>query len=148
MKDMSTDGIEVTAVPAAVVDVVWDDVAPMIEKATKTSGGRYDVSSVREGIESGVLALWIAMDDAKPIAALTTRVEVFPTGMRVLAIDWIGGKRMKDWLPEAHAVLSDYGRAYGCQHLQGYGRKGWLRALSKHGWGVDYTAYRMEIDNG
>lgn len=148
MKDVTNSAIEVSAVPAAVLDVVWADVAPMIDRATSRSGGRYDVDSVRTGIESGVLALWIAMDDAKPIAALTTRVEEFPTGKRVLAIDWIGGDRMKDWLPEAHDVLSDYARAYGCDHLQGYGRKGWLRALAKFGWEVDYTAYRMEIKNG
>ena len=148
MKDMTNSAIEVSSVPAAVLDVVWADVAPMIKKATDRSGGRYNLASVREGIESGVLGLWIAMDDAKPIAALTTRIEDFPTGKRCLAIDWIGGDRMKDWLPEAHDMLSDYARAHGCSYLQGYGRKGWLRALAKHGWEVDYTAYRMEIDNG
>ncbi len=148
MKDMSNSAIEITAVPAAVIDVVWPDVAPMIERATNTSDGRFDVESVREGIEAGLLALWIVMDDAKPIAALTTRVEVFPTGMRALAIDWLGGDGMQDWLPELNRVLSEYGKSYGCNHLQGYGRKGWQRALSKHGWEVDYTTYRMEIDNG
>lgn len=144
MKDMSTD-ILFTAVPHAVVDVVWPDIKPMVERATKTSGGRYTPQSVLEGINSGVLALWVVMDGDAAIAALTTRVEVFPTGKRSLSIDWIGGTRMKEWLPVAHEVLTDYAKSYGCVQLQGYGRKGWLRALGKFGWDVDYTAYRMEI---
>lgn len=146
MRDL-TDAIEVTAVPQAVVDVVWPDVAPLLEKAVATAGGRYSVESVYTEIVAGNLALWIVMDDAKPIAALTTRVIDFPL-KRTLSVDWIAGERMAEWLPRVNELFTEYAKSYGCTQLEGRGRKGWLRELSKLGWEQDYVAYRMEIKNG
>lgn len=146
MKDVM-DAIEVTAVPQAVVDVVWPDVAPMMQRAVDTSGERYTVQAVYEEIMAGNLALWIVMDDAKPIAALTTRVVDFPL-KRTLSVDWIAGERMAEWLPRVNELFTEYAKTYGCCQLEGRGRKGWLRELSKHGWELDYMAYRMEIKDG
>lgn len=146
MKDMA-DLLTITAVPHVAVDIVWPDVAPMLERAVATAGGRYSIESVYEEIASGQLALWLVLDDARPIAALTTRVLDFPC-KRVLSVDWIAGSRMAEWLPLTNAVFRDYAKSYGCSQLEGRGRKGWLRELTKHGWELDYMAYRMELNDG
>ena len=63
-------------------------------------------------------------------------------------MDWIGGKRMMEWLPKAMEILKDYAKDCGCSHLEGYGRKAWAKVLKKYNWEPEYIAYRMEMDNG
>ena len=65
-----------------------------------------------------------------------------------MAMDWIGGKRMMEWLPIAMEKLTSFAKDCGCSHLEGYGRKAWSKILKKYNWEPEYIAYRMEINNG
>ena len=147
MKDTFNNQLMFSAVPPAVLDVVWPDVAPLLQKATDTSNNRYDLNSVHNALRTGKIALWVVMDGTTPIAALTTRVSQMP-GTRALAIDWMGGTRMREWLPQVHETLSSYGKAYGCTEMHGFGRRAWLRWLAPHGWEQDYIAYRVDLTDG
>lgn len=140
--------ITVSAVPTPLIDVVWNDVEPLLAMAIGTNKGRYTTDSVRRALEGEHLGLWVAMDGTVPIAALTTRVCEYPTGLRALCIDWIGGSRMSEWLPVAQPLMSEYARAHNCAHLEGYGRRAWGRVLGGYGWEPEYTAYRMELSDG
>lgn len=143
MKDM-TDQLHITVVPPQVLDVVWDKVKPMIELAIRTTRPRYDINSVRDGLDQGELLLWLVLDGTEPVAALTTRIVEYPHS-KALCLDWIGGKRMKEWLPLAHDIMRKYGRDNGCTHLEGYGRRAWGRWLEKYSWEPEYIAFRMEL---
>ena len=66
--------------------------------------------------------------------------------VEALAMDFIGGSKMKEWLPEAQRTLESFAKDNNCSHLEGYGRKAWKRWLDKYGWEPDYIAYRMEIN--
>jgi hypothetical protein len=61
-------------------------------------------------------------------------------------MDFIGGTRMKEWLPMAQRTIEKFARDNNCLHLEGYGRRAWKRWLNKYGWKPDYIAYRMELD--
>jgi N-acyl-L-homoserine lactone synthetase len=65
-----------------------------------------------------------------------------------MALDWVGGKHMKEWLPSILETLQSYATDCGCKHIEGYGRKAWGRILEKYGWKPEYIAYRMELGNG
>jgi len=146
MKDVTTQ-LHMSPVPTAVLDVVWPDAKELLGMAVDATHGVYDIESIWQGLITGEYALWVVLDDGTPIAALTTRICQYPNG-RGLALDWIGGKRMAEWLPMVHGVMSDYGRENGCTHLEGYGRKAWGRWLEKYGWKPIYTAYKMELTDG
>lgn len=139
--------LDFTAVPPSAVPYVWADVEPMIAKAVETSDGRYHTAAVLDGILKGELALWLVFDNKAPVAAITTRVVQLPK-TRAMAMDWIGGDRMKEWLPMVQTTLAKYAREYGCTELQGYGRKAWGRWLEPHGWKTDYIAYKMDLSDG
>ena len=146
MKDMRQQ-LHITVVPTEVLDVVWTQVKPMIEMAIKTTRPRYDINSVRYALDNGELLLWLVLDGTEPVAALTTRIADYPHS-RGLCLDWIGGKRMREWLPMAHDIMRKYAYDNDCTHLEGYGRKAWGRWLEKYGWEPEYTAFRMELKNG
>lgn len=146
MKDMA-DSLSVTMVPLTVVDLVWPDAKPFLEKALKTTKGRYDIKSLYDSLLTGDLALWLVLDGPAPIAAITTRIIEYPTGSRGLAMDWIGGTRMSEWLGKMNEMMIKYAGEYGCTHLEGYGRSAWGRVLERYGWKPEYTAYRMDLKN-
>ena len=51
-------------------------------------------------------------------------------------------------MPVAMKKLTEFAKDCDCTHLEGYGRKAWMRVLKKYNWKPDYIAYKMEIDNG
>ena len=116
-----------SAVPKQVIDIVWDDVVKVLKPAVDTAKGKLGIKDIKEYLYNGAYELWVVMDGTKIVAAITTRIIDYPE-RRALAMDFIGGTRMKEWLPE------------------GYGRKAWGRWLGKYGWEPDYIAYRMEIN--
>jgi len=139
-----------TAVPREAIDIVWSDVSSLLNKAILTSGGKYHIDDIYENLTKGYYNLWLIVDDKdgeKVIAALTTRIIWYPN-RKAMAMDWIGGKRMMEWLPKAMEILTDFAKDCGCSHLEGYGRKAWSKVLKKYNWKPEYIAYRMEIDNG
>ena len=133
-----------SAVPKQVIDIVWDDVVKILEPAVKTAKGKLSVKDVYDYISEGFYELWVVMDGKKMIAVITTRVIEYPE-RRALAMDFIGGTRMKEWLPMVQDVISRYAKDHNCKYLEGYGRKGWGRWLGKYGWKPDYIAYKMEL---
>jgi len=135
------------AVPPEHVALVWPDAETLLAPAIATAGGRYMPADIYEQLKTGELLLWIAAEDMVPVAAITTRIARYPQ-FRALSMDWIGGSRMKDWLPLAHETLLRYAEQNDCTQFEGYGRKGWSRWLRKFGWEPEYIAYRMDLDHG
>jgi hypothetical protein len=139
-----------TAVPREAVDIVWGDVSSMLNKAIETSGGKYHIDDIYQHLTEGYYNLWLIIDEGKEekvIAAITTRIIQYPS-KKAMAMDWIGGTRMMEWLPIAMDRLISFAKDCGCSHLEGYGRKAWSKVLKKYNWEPEYIAYRMEINNG
>ena len=139
-----------TAVPREAVDIVWADVSGMLNKAIETSKGKYHIDDIYEDLTKGYYNLWLVIDsekDEKVVAAITTRIIEYPN-RKAMAMDWVGGRRMTEWLPIVMNRLISFANDCGCSHLEGYGRKAWMKILKKYKWKPEYIAYRMEIDNG
>jgi len=140
-----------TAIPREALDVVWQDVASMLAKAVATSNGKFHIDDIYRDIENGTYSLWLAIDKElegnKVVAGITTRIIAYPN-KKSLAMDWIGGNRMNEWMPFAMEKLTKFAQDCDCCALEGYGRKAWGRVLKRYNWEPDYIAYKMEIDNG
>ncbi len=139
-----------TAFPTEAVDIVWKDVSLMLAKAVDTSKGKFHIQDLYEDLLEGKYNLWLILDDKgddKVIAAITTRIIKYPN-RNAMAMDWVGGKRMTEWLPIAMKTLISFAKDCNCKHLEGFGRKAWMKVLNRYNWKPEYIAYRMEIDNG
>ena len=137
----------VTAVPRDALGIVWGDVVRVLNKSVGTSGGKYHIDDIYRDIDSDQVGLWLVLDKKDVVAAFTTRIIPYP-GRRAMALDWVGGSRMAEWLPMVLETIEKYAKESWCQHLEGYGRKAWGRYLEKYGWKPEYIAYRMELNNG
>ena len=139
-----------TAVPREAIDIVWGDVSNMLNKAIVTSAGKYHIDDIYRHLNEGYYNLWLIIDDKKDekvIAAITTRIIEYPS-KKAMALDWVGGKRMNDWLPLVLEKINSFAKDCECEHLEGYGRKAWSKVLKKYKWEPEYIAYRMELKDG
>lgn len=146
MTEKSSD-LSIIPVPQHLVDVIWDEAKGYLEAAIGTGGGKCAIDDVRSGIDSGMYLMWVVMDGQEVIAVITTRIIEYPQ-CRAMALDWIGGKRMKEWIAMSNKVMVDHAKMNGCTHMEGYGRPAWIRWNGKYGWKEEYTAFRMELNDG
>ncbi len=124
---------------------MWKDVEEVLKKSVSTVKDKANMIDVLKGVFDDVYVLWVVMDEEDNIiAAFTTRLLVYPQ-RKGLALDWVGGTRMKEWEDQLINTMRRYANELGCSHLEGYGRKGWGRALKKYGFYPEYIAYRMEL---
>ena len=139
--------MKVSAVPKETVRYIWKDVERVLKTSADTAIGKVNLIDVLHGILNDTYVLWVVFDGEEVIAAITTRIIQYPQ-RRSMALDWVGGSKMKEWQDMAIEKITDFAMLNNCQHLEGYGRKAWGRALKKHGFYPEYIAYRMEINNG
>lgn len=131
--------------PSEAVRHVWKDVEKVLKKSVATAQGKSETIDVLAGILTDIYVLWVVMDDDDSIvAAFTTRLLVYPQ-RKALALDFVGGTRMKEWNDQLIDTMRKYANELGCSHLEGYGRKAWGRSLQKYGFYPEYIAYRMEL---
>jgi hypothetical protein len=137
--------VRVSLVPTEAVGHVWKDVDRVLKKAVATVDNKAEMIDILDGIYDGTYVLWVVIDEKDDlIAAFTTRLIVYPQ-RKALALDWVGGTRMKEWEDQLIDTMRRYANELDCSHLEGYGRKGWGRALKKYGFYPEYIAYRMEL---
>ena len=139
--------MKISAVPKETVKYIWKDVERVLKKSVSTAVGKMELIDVLRGILDDTYVLWVVFENDIIIAAFTTRIIQYPR-RRSMALDWVGGSRMKEWLDIGMKKVVEFAVLIDCQHLEGYGRKAWGRALKKHGFYPEYITYRMEIDNG
>lgn len=136
----------ITLIPRDAIETVWPDAAELLKPSVRVQKETFHIVDLYELCINGYYNLWMVFDeDNTAVAAITTRVIRYPN-RKSLSMDWIGGTRINEWLPMAQDVLSSYARDMNCKQMEGYGRKGWGRILQKHGWGQNYIAWRMELD--
>ena len=139
--------MRVSAVPKEAVKYIWKDVEKVLKKSVATAETKIQLIDVLKGILDDTYILWVVFEEDDVVAAFTTRIIEYPQ-RRSMALDWVGGSRMKEWLDIGMEKVIEFASLNNCEHLEGYGRKAWGRALSKYGFYPEYIAFRMEIENG
>lgn len=138
--------MRVSTVPKEAVKHVWSDVEELLKKSVAdTSRGKIDLIDILNGILTDVYVLWVVLDDEdKMIAAITTRIATYPR-RKSMVLDFVGGTKLHKWKDAVIETIGRFAKENDCQHLEGYGRKGWERALRGNGFYSEYIAYRMEL---
>lgn len=137
----------VSLVPNKCLEDIWPAAVGHLRRAIGSVKNKYTEASVWYAISQGELQLWVVIDeenDDEIVAAVTTRIMDYPE-RRAMAIDWVGGKKMSVWLDDIMEVLVGFAKRHDCDHIEGYGRPAWGRAMERFGMKPEYTAYRMEI---
>ena len=113
------------------LDVVWDEVVPLIEAALKYSEGEVIPEDLVKPIKIGKMQLWIAMFKGSVIAAMITEIVVYPRKrtLRVITIAGKDGHGMSKWygfLP----LVEGFALSNNCSSLEAWTRKGMAKKLT------------------
>jgi hypothetical protein len=113
------------------LDVVWDEVVPLIEAALKYSEGEVIPEDLVKPIKIGKMQLWVAMFKGSVIAAMITEIVMYPRKrtLRVITIAGKDGHGMSKWygfLP----MVEGFALSNNCSSLEAWTRKGMARKLT------------------
>ncbi|WP_461521442.1 hypothetical protein [Porticoccus sp.] len=131
----------INGVPHDAVDQVWEFVAPQIERVLKRFDMGYGPEHVLARLKNRDMQLWLCGDME---AICVTEIMVFPH-FKTLAIQLTAGHGMSKWLPALAETLRAYAQHHQCKYLEGYGRKGWQKALAPYGYKLYSTTTRCEL---
>lgn len=141
---MTESPLTVVPVPKEHLDYVWPAASAELARAAQTTRGKFSADDIYAGLLNDLYLLWVIARNQTVIAAFTTRIIEYPQ-KRAMALDWVGGHKMSEWLSIALDAVRAHANANGCTSVEGYGREAWGRVLSKHGFEPEYIAYRMEL---
>lgn len=119
-----------SGVPSEEIEMYWDEVAPMLQKALDKTDSAYcyDVSHLKKWIEDKEYQLWVAHEDGDIKAAFMSCINIYPK-CKILHIPFVGGEDIDKWLLQAWETFKEFGKANKCLCIRGYGRDGWTRVI-------------------
>ena len=118
------------------IELVWDEVIPLVEKALSHAEGELIPSDIRKHLDTGDLRLWVALEDKDIIASMVTEIIQYPR-KKIVRVITVAGKDMSMWY-EFLPMLEGYAVRNGCSSLEAWTRKGMTRKLKdwKHSYDI------------
>lgn len=139
-----SSSVRVVSIGRSDVDNVWPSVAHYIQQAIDKSAGEFGLDDIHQSLLKADRALWVVYRGDEPIAAITTRIDLYPTGLKACIIDFAGGKDWADWAWFPEYIEPIY-KAAGCDILSIAGRLGWMRLYAARGFTPKYLVLHKEI---
>ena len=131
-------------VPVDYLETQWQYIEPILNKAVCLSPRKIDIKDVYEASKQGAYLVWTVEDEGEIIAVITTRMVFYPKGY-ALALDFVGGDKMKDWIELVLSTLEAHARHNKCIPMEGFGRKAWQRFIGKFGWYPAHITYHKDL---
>lgn len=124
------------------VPYVWEEVAPLLQKAVKRSEGELSTDDVLEHIQNQTFQLWVAIVEEKIIMAMVTQFIDYPR-KRVLRVLSIGGENFSVLHEKFNPMVESFALENGCTSLELWGRKGWKKMLPD--WESKYIVFTKDL---
>lgn len=129
---MTTD-ISCSGIPASEIQHAWPLVQELLENLTKRDDYVEELTpaDMYESIRERNMQCWIIHRRDEVFAVALTQILTFPSGLRILALPYLAGKRggMKEWVHLKDGILKDFAREHGCKFIRVYGREGWKKII-------------------
>lgn len=137
---------KIVALPTSLVPVLWEQIAPHLEKVIPLANEEVTLEGVKLALLSGrEMALLICRDE-HVVAVHTLEVKYFDTGLRVLFINLIGGSEMDNWFEQYVLVMRAIAKDLNCTEVRGCAvRDGWLKYLNAMGFKKISTIVRLDL---
>jgi len=140
--------MHIKQIPPQYVSLVWPVIKAFVDKSAKYSGDRTESEDIRQDCENGTVFLWVAHDDNHDTHGFVTGQFLDYPGMKVLALQFTGGVKLKSWASDMWNTLESFARDNGCSKIEGAGRIGWLRFMKQFGCTPAFYIYEKDLRDG
>ena len=145
LKEPGSDNAQVTIVPPIHIQMIWEQVEPMLSPAVERSNGRWTTDFVYQSLVSGHKHLWVVFDESAGICcAVVTSVMIYP-GKKMLSIDFLGGDKINYWAVKLLEVLNSFAKDAGCNGIEAYARFGFWKWLERDGFEQNCTVFEKRF---
>jgi len=120
----------------------WPAIKPLLTEACERSRGQFTADQAVQQLVNGIWWFWVGVDETNTVKAFAvTEILEFSAGALVGNILITTGTSRKDW---KHLIgdLETWAKDQGCERLQTWARKGWVRELP------DYKISHVLLERG
>jgi len=122
-------------IPVNLIDVLWYQIEPHVERVVNASAGEITVESVKQRALSGRSTIVAVVKGDEIVAVNTIEVTTYDSGLRCLEIPVVGGHEAFEWGPDFLEMCNQLAVQQGCQEMRGFStRTSWLKVLKPFGW--------------
>jgi hypothetical protein len=140
------NNLTISAVPVSMIDIVWHQLAPLLEKPIELCKDETSLEYVYGFLKAGSLMALIVSENDKIVAVNVLRIDTFDNGNKLLFIVLVGGERIDEWGYQVLDAEKDIAKSLGCVELRGCAaRHGWLRKLNKTAWQEVHTVIKLKL---
>ena len=132
METSGAPSVEVIAVSAEKVPEFWPLAHEYIWPAFERFPGEATYEDITKRLLEGNMVLWIAWNGEEILGGAITALENYPSGMRAVRGIALGGKQFESWQQPLDDILEQFGKSWGAQRIEFYGRKGWEKRLPNY----------------
>ncbi len=140
--------MHIKQVPIQYVPFVWPVIETFVKKAASYSGERTESEDIKNDCQNGTVFLWVAHDDEHETHGFVTGQFLEYPGMKVLALQFTGGRKLREWASDMWNTLESFARDNGCSKIEGAGRIGWLRFMKQFGCTPAFYIYEKDLRDG
>jgi len=111
-----------------------------VESALRFSYGEREIHDIMKELVKGSKQIWLGTIGDKFVATVVTQIIQYPK-KKTCEICYLGGEAGSGVLKALGEVeaIENWAVDNGCDDIQVFGRRGWLKALKKHGYSSRYT---------
>ena len=141
--------LDISFVPPEDLDSVWGTVSKILKRAVQRSYGRMSVIDIYNNVIDERSHLWVAYDiNTMSIeGCAVTQFQEYPTGLKMLNIDLLAGRKMEEWAHLGLDELYELAEQNKCDGIEFISRPGfWHWVKHKKGWKKTNVFYEVKFN--
>ena len=141
----SVEDVALMGIRQDMVQAIWDQAKPHLEKALGHSDGEFKIDDVLKFLLDRAMQLWVLYDISTHdvVMAGCTEIVVHPN-KKICRVVLMGGLSMDLWQAQTQ-VFEDWAREQGCVQMETLARKGMAKKLIKLDYKPVYQVSRKRL---
>ena len=136
----------VGAVPASMIEIIWDQVEPLIQRVIDKAPQDLSMDRIKSDLIAGNTLLVVISRKGVIIAANVLQVDTLDTGLKILYIPITAGDDLDLWMEDFLELAKRIAKDHSCVELRGLSvRKGWMVKLKHFGWEEHFVTIRCKL---
>ena len=127
--------MKIFLVPPNEIDSLWDDIAPLIDKAFNDIGN-ITADDIKEALENSLMFSWIITEGNTIESLFICELYEYPHKKSCFVSTWStkSGHEFDKYYPVVINEIENFSKINGCEFIESRVRKGLAKKLTNHGW--------------
>lgn len=137
---------DISGFPAAHLEIVWNEVEPLVANALEYSAGEYYPEDIFRYIKSGEMQLWISSEETTLKGVVVTELLPFPRAL-ICQIVLSAGESLDQWV-HCFDAIEVWAIEKGADYIRSLARAGWKPRAKARGYEMQYCMFSKSLRTG